>query len=69
MAKATGKNRALRSLIYLRYDSETACAEALGWKKQKLNKMTNGLMEPDINDARKLAKALGVSVDVLADFF
>lgn len=34
--------REIKSLIFRKYDSEAACAESLGWSRQRLNKIVNG---------------------------
>ena len=54
MAKIYG----LRSLIYAKYDSEAKLAEELGWPRQRLNKITNGSKEPDLNEVKVLAEKL-----------
>lgn len=63
------KIRELRSIIYGKYDSESQFAKELGWKKQRLNKITNGKKEPDVVELNALASALGISVDSIAQIF
>ena len=63
------KVRELCSLIHLKYDSEAACARALGWSKQRLNRITNGEREPDIYEAAELAVCLETDVAHLAQIF
>ena len=63
------KIRPLSSLIHGAYDSEAAFARELGWKKQRLNKITTGQKEPDIVEAAEMAEKLGVSLDVIACIF
>lgn len=48
----------LKRLIRWRFRTESACAEALGWTKQKLNRITTGAVMPNIRTAAELAKAL-----------
>lgn len=63
------KVRELRGLIFSRFDSESQCALALGWKRQHLNKITNGNKVPDVNEINDLASVLGVQVNDIADIF
>ena len=63
------KNRELRGLIYSQYDSESELAKTLGWPKQKLNKMTNGIKEPNLNDLNELANALNAKTEELFQIF
>jgi len=49
---------ALRSLIYAKYDSEAKLAADLGWPRQRLNKITNGTKEPDLDEVKALADKL-----------
>ena len=48
----------LKSLIYEKFPTETDCAKALGWPKQKLNRITNGNSRPDVDELNALAKTL-----------
>jgi len=61
--------RELRSMIVLKFDSESACAEYLGWPKQRLNKITNGKKEPSVSELCEIAKAVDCSVTDLANIF
>lgn len=63
------KVRELRGLIYANYDSESQFADAIGWPRQRINKITNGTKEPDINELNVLAKALNKSVGDVAQIF
>lgn len=63
------KNKELSSLIHRRYDSEAAFARDLGWTRQRLNKLTTGVKEPDISEAALMAEKLEVSVDSLVSIF
>ena len=49
---------ALRALIYAKYDSEAKLADELGWPRQRLNKITNGTKEPDLDEVKVLAEKL-----------
>lgn len=53
------KNKELSSLIHRRYDSEAAFARDLGWTRQRLNKLTTGVKEPDISEAALMVEAGG----------
>lgn len=59
----------LRGAICARYKTEAACARALGWRRQKLNYITNRKRMPDVRDVNDLAKALDLDVGTLIDFF
>lgn len=63
------KVRELSGYIHSKYDSEAACARALGWPKQRLNRITNGEHEPDITEAAELAVCLEISMSDLVDIF
>lgn len=64
-----GKIKELRGLIYSKFDSESEMANFLGWPRQRLNKITNGIKEPDIKELNQLAEALGKSVGDIAQIF
>ena len=53
----------LRGLIYSRYDSEAQLAQELGWTRQRLNAITNGLKAPDLEEVVALAEKLNKPVD------
>lgn len=63
------KNEKLDKVIKNKFTTEAACSRALGWDRQRLNKITNGLMVPDVNDLNELSDVLGISVGELASFF
>lgn len=63
------KVKELRGLIYSQYDSESQLAKAIGWPRQRVNKITNGTKEPDISELSTLAKALNRSVGDIAQIF
>jgi len=64
-----GRVRALRGLIYSKYDSESECAKSLGWNRQRLSKITLGQKEPSIDELNSLSGVLDVSVGELAEIF
>lgn len=59
----------LCGLIHSKYKNESAFALALGWTKQRLNKITNGKTQPSLEDAIEIADGLGVNVSTIADIF
>ena len=59
----------LSGLIHQGYGSETALANAMGWSRQRLNRITNGKKIPDIIEVGELAKALGTSFSLMANIF
>ena len=59
----------LSSLIHGKYNSESQLARDLGWSRQRLNMLTNGRKEPDLDEAIALADKLDVSLDVIASIF
>lgn len=63
------KVKGLRGLIYSMYESESECAKAMNWTRQRLNKITTGQKIPSLIEANELARALGTSVDTIASFF
>ena len=64
-----GKIIELRGLIYGKYETETQLAKELGWSKQRLNVITNGTREPDIEEVVELAGKLGKSVEEMVYIF
>ena len=65
----SSKNEKLDKVIKNVFPTEAACSRALGWDRQRLNKITNGLMVPDVNDLNELSAVLDISVGELAGFF
>lgn len=65
----SNKIRPLRSLIFGKYDSEAEFARELGWSKQRLNKITNGLKEPSVTEINALANGLETTADNLVQIF
>ena len=63
------KVRELSSLIHGKYDTEAQFARELGWKRQRLNRITNGQKEPDLSEASAIASALNVPIERIADIF
>ena len=60
---------ALNGLIHSKFDSEAKMADALGWPRQRLNRITNGDKEPDLAEVREMADVLGESFMTVANIF
>lgn len=59
----------LRGLIYGKYDTETQLANELGWSKQRLNVITTGRREPNLEEVEALAGKLDRSVEDMVYIF
>lgn len=63
------KNLELNSLIHGQYPNQASFAEAIGWRKQKLNKIVNGDKMPSIEEVQTIAEGLGVPFMMVCNFF
>lgn len=63
------KIRELKALIYGKYDNEIQLANDLGWTKQRLNVITTGRREPDLEEVAALAGKLDTSVGDMVHIF
>lgn len=63
------KVQELRGLIYGKYDTEAQLAAELGWTKQRLNTITNGMREPNLGEVEALAEKLDKSVEDVVYIF
>jgi len=63
------KIKELRGIIYSKFDSEADMAKAMGWTRQRLSKITNGLKEPDVNELNDMANPLNMTVGEIAQIF
>ena len=63
------KIQAFTEAINEKFESEAACARALGWARQRLNKITTGQMKPDVDDVNALSAVLEISVGDVCSFF
>lgn len=63
------KVKKLRGLIYSRYDSESQFAEVIGWTRQRVNKITNGIQIPTVNDINDIANGLDCTINEIAEIF
>ena len=63
------KIRELCALIHSKYDSESEFARKLGWDRRRLNKITTGVKEPDLQEAAEIASGLDTSITCIANIF
>lgn len=63
------KVRELKALIYKKYDTEAEFARAIGWPRQRLNKITSGRKEPTISEVNEISVGLDEPVQQIASFF
>lgn len=63
------KNLELNSLIHGQYPNQSSFASAIGWSKQRLNKIVNGDKQPSIEDVQIIAEGLGVPFMMVCNFF
>ena len=61
--------REIKSMIYRKFDTEKACADSLGWPRQKLNKIVNGKQEPSVSEAVAIANATEEPLTRIVDIF
>ena len=59
----------IRAVVYDKFKSIAALADAIGWTRQKATNIINGNQEPSLDDTNKLAKALGIGFEETANFF
>lgn len=59
----------LRGVVYDKYNSIAALADAIGWTRQKAWNIVSGNQEPSLDDTDKLSKALGLDLETTARFF
>ena len=59
----------LRGMIFGHYESEAQMANAMGWTRQRLNKITNGTKEPTLEEVDAIAKAVGEEFMSVAAIF
>ena len=65
----TEARREIKSMIYGKFDTEKDCADAMGWPRQRLNKLTNGKKEPSVSEVVQFAHAVDKSVEYVANIF
>ena len=59
----------LNSLIHGQYPNQASFADAIGWRRQKLNKIVNGEKQPSIEEIQTIAEGLGVPFMMVCNFF
>ena len=59
----------LNSLIHGQYPNQAAFADAIGWRRQRLNKIVNGEKQPSIREVQIIAEGLGVPFMMVCNFF
>lgn len=62
-------NIGIRGVVYDRYKSIAAFADAIGWTRQKATLIINGNQEPNLDDVDKMSKALNLDFEKTARFF
>jgi len=63
------KNLQLSSMIHAIYGSESQMAQAMGWSRQRLNRITNGKKVPDLYELDDIATALNTPFLSVAHIF
>lgn len=59
----------IKKIIRAKFKTETACARAMGWPRQRLNKITNGVKVPTIKEVNELSLVLDTSVGDIVKIF
>ena len=59
----------LRGAVYEKFPSSSACAVNIGWTKQKLSNILNGLQIPNVYDIKLIAESCELSNEKLLDIF
>ena len=59
----------VKGAVYARFKDIADLANTLGWSRQKLSPIVNGLKEPDLSDIQAMAKAMEMDVFELTLFF
>ena len=65
----TEARREIKSMIYGKFDTEKDCADAMGWPRQRLNKITTGKKEPSVSEVVAFAHVVDKSVEYVANIF
>ena len=63
------KDLQLSGLIHSKFDSESAMANAMGWSRQRLNRITTGKKVPDLFEVDDIANVLDTSFVSVAHIF
>ena len=59
----------IRGVVYDKFKSISAFADAIGWTRQKATLIVNGNQEPNLDDVDKISKALDLDYETTARFF
>lgn len=67
--RRSAMKRTLNSLIHSVFNSEAECAKSIGWDRQRLNRIVNGIKEPSISEVALISSAIGKQHTETADIF
>ena len=59
----------VRGAVYARFSDIASLARVLGWSRQKLSPIVNGMKEPDLSEVQAMADAMEMEATVLTSFF
>lgn len=59
----------IRGVVYDKYKSISAFADAIGWTRQKATLIIYGNQEPNLDEVDKMSKALNLDYKRTARFF
>lgn len=59
----------LCGLIHAKFENESCFADKLGWPRQRLNKITTGRKEPNLNEVSEIAAGLQEPFEKIANIF
>lgn len=62
-------NTTLRGLMFSRYPSISAFAEAIGWSRGKASRIANGTQQPSKEDMEEMIKLLDIPQQSVAPVF
>ena len=65
----TKKVLELNSLIHGQYRNQSEFARAIGWDRQRLNKIVNGDRQPSLDDVQTISEGLTVPFMMIANIF
>ena len=63
------KSLELNGMIHTKFKSEAEMADALGWNRQRLNKITNRRKEPNLDEVYAMSRVLDRSFIEIAKIF
>ena len=63
------KNMKLNGMIHSKFRTEAEMADAMGWSRQRLNKITLMKKMPDLDEAVEIASILDRPLEEVADIF